>query len=289
MKQVRPFSVPAYSPPMKRLSLLLLLAAASSAHADVVVVDQFNFSFIPSNITINEGDTVRWVWNNGNHTVTEGADLVVNGNEAFNEVLRSDNPIVEVVFDTAFLTAHPRPNDRYDYFCEPHAFFPMVGVVNVVRSGEPGTAFCFGDGSGTACPCNNSAGSGEGCANGTGAGAKLSSSGSTSLSAGDLVLAGTQLVPGQPGLYFQGNNAVSAGAGAVFGDGLRCAGGGVVRLQVRIADSSGVSATSVDIGSVGGAAAGTTRRYQLWYRDPATSPCGTGFNLSNGVEVVFTP
>ena len=272
---------------MKRL--LLLLAFAGPAHADVVVVNQFNLSFSPSNITINEGDTVRWVCGNGNHTVTEGSDLVVNGNEAFNHILRSDNPIVEVVFDSAFLAAHPRPNDRYDYFCEPHVAFNMLGVVNVVRSGEPGTAFCSGDGSGAACPCNNSAAAGEGCANGTGAGAKLSSSGSTSVSAGDLVLAGSQLVPGQPGLYFQGNNAVSSGAGAVFGDGLRCAGGGVVRLQVRIADGSGASATSVNVASVGGAAAGTTRRYQLWYRDPASSPCGTGFNLSNGVEVVFTP
>jgi plastocyanin len=274
---------------MKRLFFLFTLAAAAPAHADIVTVNQINLIFTPADITINEGDTVRWVWNNGNHTVTEGSDLVVDGNEAFNYVLRSDNPIVDVVFDAAFLAANPRPNDRYDYFCEPHVVFGMVGVVNVIRSGEPGTAFCSGDGSGTACPCNNAGASGEGCANGTGAGAKLSSSGSTSVSAGDLVLAGSQLVPGQPGLYFQGNNAVNSQAGAVFGDGLRCAGGGVVRLQVRMADGSGASATTVNIGAVGGVAAGTTRRYQLWYRDPSSSPCGTGFNLSNGVEVVFTP
>ena len=39
----------------------------------------------------------------------------------------------------------------------------------------------------------------------------------------------------------------------------------------------------------GGVAAGDTKRYQLWYRNPFTTPCGAGFNLSNGIEMVFTP
>ena len=30
-------------------------------------------------------------------------------------------------------------------------------------------------------------------------------------------------------------------------------------------------------------------RMELWYRDPATSPCGALFNLTNGVQVLFTP
>jgi hypothetical protein len=151
------------------------------------------------------------------------------------------------------------------------------------------TAFCFGDGSGTACPCSNGAGPGEGCANGTGSGAVISASGSTSIAAGNLVLTGTQLIPGQPGLYFQGNNAVSGGNGVTFGDGLRCAGGNVVRLQVRVANSSGASSTTVNIGATGGVSAGDTKRYQVWYRDPASSPCGATFNLSNGVGVFFCP
>ncbi|MDP6763141.1 MAG: hypothetical protein QF860_09790 [Planctomycetota bacterium] len=153
----------------------------------------------------------------------------------------------------------------------------------------PVTAFCFGDGSGTACPCSNGAGPGEGCANGTGSGAILGTSGSTSIDAGDLVLAGSQLVPGQPGLYFQGNNAVNGGNGNAFGDGLRCAGGSVVRLQVRSASGGGTSATTIDIAAAGGVSAGDTKRYQLWYRDPASSPCGTTFNLTNGVGVFFCP
>ena len=33
---------------------------------------------------------------------------------------------------------------------------------------------------------------------------------------------------------------------------------------------------------------GQTWYFQGWYRDPA-GPCGSGFNLTNGIEVTFTP
>ena len=102
-------------------------------------------------------------------------------------------------------------------------------------------------------------------------------------------LEGNSLVAGQPGLYFQGNNAVNGGSGNQFGDGLRCAGGSVIRLQVRSADSAGRSETTTNLVQAGGVVGGDIRRYQLWYRDPATSPCGFLFNLTNGVQVVFVP
>ena len=152
-----------------------------------------------------------------------------------------------------------------------------------------GTSFCFGASSGAFCPCGNFGGTGEGCANGSGAGALMTSSGSNSVSAADFGLAAGNLIPSQPGLYFQGNNAVNGGQGNAFGDGLRCAGGGVIRLQVRFADAAGASATTANLVASGGVVAGDTKRYQLWYRDPNTSPCGASFNLSNGVEMVFTP
>jgi hypothetical protein len=38
--------------------------------------------------------------------------------------------------------------------------------------------------------------------------------------------------------------------------------------------------------STGAIDPGDTWRFQAWYRDPA-GPCGTGFNLSNGLEVTF--
>ena len=114
--------------------------------------------------------------------------------------------------------------------------------------------------------------------------------GSQSVSANSLMLAALNLVPNQPGLYFQGNNAVAGGLGTGFGDGLRCVGGGVVRLEVVFADAGGVSFTTVGIASKGGAQAGDVKRYQLWYRSPGpTSACGFTFNLTNGVEVWWAP
>ena len=152
------------------------------------------------------------------------------------------------------------------------------------------TAFCFGDGSGNSCPCGNMGGVGEGCMNSTGLGGRLRSSGSSSVSSDDLVLLGTQLVPSQPGLYFQGNNAINSGNGNPFGDGLRCAGGGVVRLQVRFADALGTSSTSTSIAATGGVAPGDVKRYQVWYRNPPAGFCGAfTFNLSNGVQVNWSP
>ncbi len=148
--------------------------------------------------------------------------------------------------------------------------------------------YCSGDGANpTGCPCGNSGNDGEGCANGSGVGGKLRSTGSASVSAGDLVLQGSQLIPSQPALYFQGNNAVNGGDGVLFGDGIRCAGGGVIRLQVRFSDGTGSSQTTANIPASGGVAAGDVKRYQVWYRDPATSPCGALFNLTNGLELTF--
>jgi hypothetical protein len=34
--------------------------------------------------------------------------------------------------------------------------------------------------------------------------------------------------------------------------------------------------------------AGATRRFQAWYRDPSGSPCGSQFNLSQGLEISFS-
>ena len=146
-----------------------------------------------------------------------------------------------------------------------------------------GTSYCLG----TGCPCTNDSTNGGGCANGNGDGAVLSGSGSNSAGGADLVLSASNCIANQPGLFFQGENAVNSGNGIQFGDGLRCAGFGVVRLEIVTPDSNGDAATSIDIVAKGGAAAGDVRRYQIWYRDPVTSPCGALFNLSNGLEITW--
>ena len=151
-------------------------------------------------------------------------------------------------------------------------------------------SLCFGDGSGAACPCGNNGNGLGGCGNGSYfSGAQLVPTGSASLSAADLGFSVFSSTPSQPGLFFQGTNAVASGQGFPFGDGLRCAGGAVVRLQVAFGDVFGDVHSSIDIAAASGAAPGDTRYYQWWYRDPVVSPCGTGFNLSQAFEVVWEP
>jgi len=158
---------------------------------------------------------------------------------------------------------------------------------------EPGVAYCFGDpGSGTACRCNNDNDGtvpGSGCANGAHAsGAQLTASGEASLANDTLVLATTSAVPIENGLYFQADNDTSPGL--LWGDGLRCAGGNLKRLEVRKANGSGDSATIREIAArVGNIQPGDTKHYQLWYRDPLGSPCGWHFNTTNGYAVTWNP
>jgi hypothetical protein len=153
-----------------------------------------------------------------------------------------------------------------------------------------GTGICFGDGSGTPCPCANWGSPGHGCANGTHpSGALLTGSGSPSVGADTLILTASASSPGQPGLFFQGDNAINGGNGSQFGDGLRCAGGGVVRIQIRTADGGGAASTSIGIAAKGGVSPGDLELYQWWYRDPMASPCGSSFNLSNALSVSWLP
>jgi plastocyanin len=153
----------------------------------------------------------------------------------------------------------------------------------VIRSDAVGAPFCSGDGSGTACPCGAVGAPGAGCPNSaSAAGAALSAVGSNQVAGSGLTLVATGCPGGRPGLFFQG--ALSLGPGVVFGDGLRCAGGQVVRLEVVTTDAVGQAGSGVDVAAVGGASPGQTLRYQFWFRDPA-GPCGGAFNTTNGVEV----
>jgi len=152
-----------------------------------------------------------------------------------------------------------------------------------------GMSFCSGNGGGTACPCGNVGVTGTGCANSTGVGASATGGGSASVAADALVIDGSQLPVGKPALLFVGTQTVNAGNGSLFGDGLRCVGGPIQRLDVRVSDTGGAASWSNNLISSQGWNAGDTRFFQIWYRDPVVSPCGTDFNLSNGLEVVFTP
>ena len=164
-----------------------------------------------------------------------------------------------------------------------------MGVDNLRVSTTLPTGYCFGDGTATACPCGNAGAAGEGCANSTGSGGTLVPGGNVSAAADALTLTAGQLPAGQPALLFSGLNAVNGGAGVIFGDGLRCAGGGVVRLGVQAAGPGGQASWGPGLGASGGWSAGDLRHFQGWYRDPAGTPCGAAFNLTHGVAATFTP
>ena len=152
------------------------------------------------------------------------------------------------------------------------------------------TPYCFGDGSGTACPCGNVGTAGNGCPNSVNAqGARLSFTGVPSLSTDSFVLQGSGMA-NSSALYFQGTTRANGGLGTVFGDGLRCAAGAVIRLGTRT-NASGASSfpsifdlpISFSVGAVG------TRTYQVWYRNAAAFCNAETFNLTNGIEVVWIP
>jgi len=150
---------------------------------------------------------------------------------------------------------------------------------------EVGDAFCTGDS--PLCPCNNLGNSGSGCANSLGVGASLEGTGTDGIANDDLVLEASQLPPNAPALLFVGTSAVNGGLGAVFGDGLRCVGGTIVRLGVQFADPIGFAEWGPGYAGQLGLQVGETRYFQAWYRNNA-GPCGTGFNLTNGIQVTFT-
>jgi hypothetical protein len=170
--------------------------------------------------------------------------------------------------------------------------YDIVWAVIQVGSGMTATPFCFGDGSGTACPCANHSpvGAGEGCLTSFGVGGKLTVTGNASLAADTVVLAGSQM-PNAPALYFQGTTQVNGGLGSLFGDGLRCAGGTVVRLK-QITNAGGASqypeAGDPSVSVRGLVTMPGSRTYQIWFRNNAPFCTPDGWNLTNGVEVPWS-
>ena len=147
------------------------------------------------------------------------------------------------------------------------------------------SSYCQGIG----CPCGNDDAL-AGCANSTGSGAKLSTVGTASVLHDSLELFAGPIPSGKSGLFFMG----SLPAQQPFGDGQRCVAGELYRFAVRVSNGTIhlgpglVQLSRARLPRGGVIRVGATWYLQAWYQDLA-GPCGSGFNLSDAVEVLFTP
>ncbi|MCB9915592.1 MAG: FG-GAP repeat protein [Planctomycetes bacterium] len=121
--------------------------------------------------------------------------------------------------------------------------------------------------------------------NSDGFGALMSHLGTTSVAANDFELVATGVPAGEPGLFFYGSTQVQD----PFGDGFRCVGGGIFRLNIVAADAGGQAALAVDLANpreeAGRILPGSSWNFQVWYRDGGST--NSGFNLSDGLAATF--
>jgi len=178
---------------------------------------------------------------------------------------------------------------------------PGSGTFSISTGCQPGvgTLFCLGDGVAptTACPCGNHSATvdGAGCLSSLGMGGRLRATGNPSITddgdgSSSVTLIGSQM-PNSSCLYFQGTVRHNSGNGATFGDGLRCAGGSIIRLDTE-ANMGGTSqypnpTQTSPITVRGNVVAPGTRTYQAWYRNAAAFCTPATFNLSNGLEIAW--
>ncbi|MBI5361873.1 MAG: M36 family metallopeptidase [Planctomycetes bacterium] len=164
-------------------------------------------------------------------------------------------------------------------------------VTRVECVSGPVGAFCAGDGTlATACPCGNNGTAGRGCANSVNAaGAVLAASGTTNPDTMVLTASGMPLTVSA--IFLQGSTIASSGI--VFGDGVRCVDGTLVRLGTKT--NVGGASQYPDVGdpllSVRGGVtpgSGVSRAYQTYYRNSAAGFCPPEtFNVTNGWALVW--
>lgn len=105
------------------LALGFVFLAPADASAATVTVEVRDFSFSPDSVSVQVGDTVRWVWISGSHTVTSGVNLGdPDLGDLFDAAMTSGNQVFEFTVTQA---------GRIDYLCVPHFGAGMTGVVMV--------------------------------------------------------------------------------------------------------------------------------------------------------------
>lgn len=101
------------------------LEVEQETETHVVTVDSTNLRFTPSTLTINEGDTLRFVW---------GGQALPHNSVEENGVFDSGDPERTVDFEHVF---DYDSSGTYSFFCEPHEAVGMTGSVTVVDVEAP--------------------------------------------------------------------------------------------------------------------------------------------------------
>ena len=98
----------------------LTLEEEQEAEVHDVTVDSTNLRFTPSTLTINEGDTLRFVW---------GGQALPHNSVEENGVFDSGDPERAVDYGHVF---DYDSAGTYSFFCEPHEAVGMTGSVTVL-------------------------------------------------------------------------------------------------------------------------------------------------------------
>lgn len=163
-------------------------------------------------------------------------------------------------------------------FPVPNPFFPIGGQGTLDISNETPTGVGM-----NYCPRTT---------NSVGSGTAIEAAGSASIALNNLTISVSNGPAGQPGVFFHGPSPIQI----PFGNGNRCIGGSVVRLwPPTVSDGTGMSSRFVDNSvspNLGVIIEMASVNFQYWHRDPDYTGMGgdgSGFNLSDALNVVFTP
>jgi hypothetical protein len=137
---------------------------------------------------------------------------------------------------------------------------------------------------GVAPPCPTPVSYCVGAPNSVGPGAVMSWQGTPNISTNNFEIITVGCPVNTAGLFFYGNGQTQA----AFGNGFRCVSGSLYRFPRTTTDFLGDARQLINYPTAPAPiSAGQTWNFQFWYRNAAAG--GAGFNLSNGLSVVFCP
>ena len=103
------------------VTLLYFSTSVTAQDDDVIIgVDSTNLQFSPSDVTIKEGQAVRFFWS---------GELLPHNAVASDGIFDSGEPSRNVDYRFVF---EPGTNGTYEFVCEPHEQLGMVGTITVL-------------------------------------------------------------------------------------------------------------------------------------------------------------